>query len=66
MKNFLSIMAMLAILMVACTGKAKEQKAAEAEAVEIERIDSVTAEMDSIRNMIESSAKEVDELINDL
>jgi len=67
MRKVLFITAMTAILLVACNGKTKEKKAAEAaQAAEIQRIDSVTAEIDSIKNVIDSAAVEVDELINEL
>jgi len=67
MKKLLYTIAVTTIMLGACTGKAADKKAAEAlEAADILRIDSITAEIDSIKNIIDSSAKEVDVLVNDL
>jgi len=60
-------MALFAILLAACTGKKAREEAARAlEAAEIERIDSVTTELSTIKNGIDSSVMMVDELVSDL
>ncbi|MBN1417008.1 MAG: hypothetical protein JW973_18070 [Bacteroidales bacterium] len=67
MKKTLIAFAIAVVLLAGCTGKAAKKEAARAqEAAEIERIDSVTNEISNIKSQIDSSAKVVDELMNDL
>jgi outer membrane biogenesis lipoprotein LolB len=63
MKKALCTLAVAALLLSACTGKAKKQAL---EAAEIQRIDSVTMVMENLKGQIDFTAKEVDQLINEL
>lgn len=61
-KTFLAL-AILALIMAACTGRSAQDKAV---ADEIEQIEAVTSEIDSTIDEIEKSTKEVDELLEEL
>ncbi|HDR68202.1 MAG TPA: hypothetical protein ENN61_04045 [Bacteroidaceae bacterium] len=67
MKNVLLVLALTAFLLAGCTGKASKQEAAdEALSVEIQQLDSLTSEIESIKEDIEASVRELEELIDEL
>jgi outer membrane biogenesis lipoprotein LolB len=67
MKKALCTLAVAAVLLVACNGKAKkEAAAAAAEAAEIQRVDSVTMVMENLKGQIDFTVEEVDSLMNQL
>jgi cellobiose-specific phosphotransferase system component IIA len=66
MKKALCSLAVMAVLLVACNGKAKKEAAQALEAAEIQRIDSVTMVMENLKGQIDFTVQEVDQLINKL
>jgi ABC-type glycerol-3-phosphate transport system substrate-binding protein len=66
MKKVLCTLAVAALLLVACNGKAKKAAAAAAEAAEIQRVDSVTMVMENLKGQIDFTVQEVDSLMNQL
>ncbi|OFY57012.1 MAG: hypothetical protein A2Y87_08920 [Bacteroidetes bacterium RBG_13_46_8] len=66
MRKTLFALALAAFLLAACTGRTSKKEAEAREAAEIERIDSIKTEMNTVKTEIDSSVATVDELINDL
>jgi len=66
MKKVLCTLAVAAVLLVACNGKAKKEAAAALEAAEIQRVDSVTMVMENLKGQIDFTVEEVDSLMNQL
>jgi hypothetical protein len=66
MKKAFFTLAVAALLLSACNGKAKKEAAAALEAAEIQRIDSVTMVMENLKGQIDFTVEEVDQLINEL
>jgi len=60
-------MAVMALLLAGCAGNtSKEEAAAEAEALEVQKIDSITSEIDSLKQDIDAAAKEIEGLVDEL
>ncbi len=70
MKNLILTTSMFALFLLGCGGNAEQQAQEEAEAAqlqeEIETIDSLSTELETLKNDIEESSENLDELLNEL
>ena len=66
MKKKVFAIAVAALLLSACGGKAAKEAAAKAEAAEIEQLETVTSQIDSAITDIEEASMKVDTLLDEL
>jgi hypothetical protein len=66
MKKLFFSLALVALLLAACKGTSKKEAADALEATEIERIDSIKEELNTVKAEIDSSVAAIDDMIKDL
>jgi uncharacterized protein YcfL len=68
MKNLLSMLAVVALLLVSCNSKPSAAERAEIEQLnkEAEQLDSLSKQIEVTQSEIDSTSKELDKLINEL